>query len=119
MLCQTILVQLLPALSCSSLERSLLKPLAQEFQSQAVVYKPNLSQPVCCKNDPEACVTFEFLLCIISHASYKDYLELGSVALITKYPNLHVAPTDHLFHCLANPLPAPAITPRELPKKQL
>lgn len=70
-------------------------------------------------NDPEACVTFEFLLCIISHASYKNYLELGSVALITKYPNLHVAPTDHLFHCLANPLPAPAITPRELPKKQL
>lgn len=56
MLCQTILVQLLPALSCFSLERSLLKPLAQEFQSQAVVYKPNLSQPVCCKNDPEACV---------------------------------------------------------------
>lgn len=27
-------------------------------------------------NDPEACVTFEFLLCIISHASYKNYLEL-------------------------------------------
>lgn len=47
MLCQTILVQLLPALSCSSLERSLLKPLAQEFWSQALVYKPDLSQPVC------------------------------------------------------------------------
>ena len=70
-------------------------------------------------NNPEACVTFESLLCIISHASYKNYWELGSVALITKHPNLHVDPTDHLFHCLANPLPAPAITLRELPKKQL
>lgn len=48
MLCQTVLLQLLPALSCSSsLERSLLKPLAQEFLTQALVYKPDLSQPVC------------------------------------------------------------------------
>lgn len=47
MLCQTILIQLLPALSCSSLEHSLLKPHAQEFLSQALVYKPDLSQPVC------------------------------------------------------------------------
>lgn len=70
-------------------------------------------------NGPEACVTFESLLCIIGHASYKKCLELGFVALIAKHANLHVAPTDHLFHCLASPLPAPAITPGELAEKQL